>query len=279
MMTPDEDSSGCFLLKTKSSKLCHQAGGFVKIILISDIHANYAALNALKEEGWDALWCLGDLVDYGPRPKEVVDWVRRNATICVRGNHDHAVGFNVDPQCSVPFQKIAASTRRYTQQILDRDRVDYLRNLPVQQQVDSNGARFYLVHAKPTDPLFGYLPSESPSWEQEASWINSDVLIVGHTHTPFIRQVGRTTVINPGSIGQPKTGRSLACYAIWEDGKAELKEYDYPIAETARDIRSMPIPTEDQNALISALKTGIPSFESDDSDRSANEIYVGGERA
>ena len=88
-------------------------------------------------------------------------------------------------------------------------------------------------------------------------WARSDVLIVGHTHTPFIRHVGKTIVVNPGSLGQPKTGRPLACFAVWEDGHLSLKEYEYPIEDTIRQIRMMPITKEDQDALIVVLKTGF----------------------
>lgn len=62
--------------------------------------------------------------------------------------------------------------------------------------------------------------------------------------------------MNPGSLGQPKTGRPLACYAIWEDGRISLKEYAYPIRDTIQQIRSMPISAEDQDALIVVLETG-----------------------
>lgn len=90
--------------------------------------------------------------------------------------------------------------------------------------------------------------------------VDADVLIVGHTHTPFVRQEGKTTILNPGSLGQPKTGRPLACYAVWEDGKILLHEYEYPIEDTIAGIRRMPIPSEDQEALITVLKTGeIPA--------------------
>ena len=86
------------------------------------------------------------------------------------------------------------------------------------------------------------------------------MLIVGHTHTPFIRTVGKTTIVNPGSLGQPKTGRPLACYAIWEDGRISLKEYAYPVDETIQQIRKMPISRVDQDALIAVLQTGeLPS--------------------
>lgn len=228
----------------------------MKIVIVSDLHANLAAIEALPEHDYDQLWCVGDLVDYGPRPREVIQWVNQHAGVVVRGNHDHAVGFDVDPQCSLPFRKLAADTRRFTQFICSRADVAYLKNLPVQHEVAVAGQRFYIVHAVPTDPLFGYCAEASDRWVKEVEWIDDDVLVVGHTHTPFVRTIGKTMVINPGSLGQPKTGRSAACYAIWQDGKVSLKEYSYPMAETIRQIRKMPIPKEDQEELITVLETG-----------------------
>jgi protein phosphatase len=117
------------------------------------------------------------------------------------------------------------------------------------------------VHAVPSDPLFAYCPQDSDRWTQEVESISADVLFVGHTHIPFIRNVGNTTVVNPGSLGQPKTGRPLACYAVWEDGAISLKEYAYPIEETVHAIQQMPISKEDQEQLISVLMNGaIPAM-------------------
>ncbi len=235
----------------------------MKIVIISDIHANLAALEALPERDFDQLWCAGDLVDYGPRPHEVIEWLKGHATVIVRGNHDHAAGFSVDPQCSQPFKRLAAETLTYTQTVCTKEDLEFLRNLPVQREVTVGSTRFYLVHSSPTDPLFGYLPEASERWLQEVHSIHADVLIVGHTHTPFIRAAGKTTIVNPGSLGQPKTGRPLACYAIWEDGRISLREYSYPIAETIGQIREMPIPAVDQEALRIVLETGfLPSHES-----------------
>lgn len=235
----------------------------MKIVIISDIHGNLAALNALPERDFDELWCIGDLVDYGPNPHEVVEWVRQQAKFTVRGNHDHAVGFSVDPQCSAPFKKPAEDTLRFSQSVCTQDDFSYLRSLPVRQELVVNSTRFYLVHAIPSDPLFGYCPEESDQWKQEVQRIGADVLIVGHTHTPFVRREGNTTIVNPGSLGQPKTGRPQACYAVWQDGKVSLREFEYPVAETVRGIRSMPIPSEEQDVLIGLLQTGaLPAVQS-----------------
>jgi putative phosphoesterase len=228
----------------------------MKIVIVSDIHSNLAALRALPERDYDQLWCAGDLVDYGPRPREVIHEIQSRAAVVVSGNHDYAAGFSADPRCSAPYRRLAAETLRYTQQICSDEHLLFLRNLPRFQELAIGETRFYIVHATPTDPLFAYSPEGSDRWAGEAEAIQADVLVVGHTHTPFIRVVGSTTIVNPGSLGQPKTGRPLACYATWEDGDVSLKEYDYPIAETIRDIWEMPITEDDQHALIAVLETG-----------------------
>lgn len=228
----------------------------MKIVILSDIHANYAALSALPEENYDQIWCLGDLVDYGPQPREVIEWMRKHANKVIRGNHDHAVGFNVDPKCSLPFQRLASETRRYTQDLCTAKEIAYLRNLPIRWEGTFAGSSFYLVHAVPTDPLFGYCKPESERWITEVKWTDADFLLVGHTHLPFVRKIGKTTIVNPGSLGQPKTGRPLACYAVWEDGEILLKEYDYPLAETEKEIDEMPLAPEDRKALVTVLETG-----------------------
>lgn len=228
----------------------------MKIVIVSDIHGNLPALNALPEREFDQLWCIGDLVDYGPYPHEVVEWIKGRSTIAVRGNHDHAAGFSVDPQCSPPFKKLAEETLRYTRQVCTDEDLSYLRSLPTRRELTVDSTPFYLVHAMPTDPLFGYCPEESERWQQEVDGIDAEVLIVGHTHTPFLRRIGKTTILNPGSLGQPKTGRPQACYAVWEGGKITRKEFDYPVSDTIDGIRKMPIPSEDQDALIGLLETG-----------------------
>lgn len=234
----------------------------MKVIIVSDIHSNFAALKTLPAMEYDHLLCLGDLVDYGPKPHEVIRWISEKAEIVIRGNHDHAVGFDVDPQCSPPYKRLAEETRQFTLNVSTKEDLAYLRSLAVQREFAVDGARFSLVHAMPTDPLFGYCPEQSEQWRTEIDWVQADVLLVGHTHTPFIRKVGKTTVVNPGSLGQPKTGRPLACYAVWRDGEISLKEYEYPVAETIREIRGMPLSRQDQDDLITVLKTGeVPQRE------------------
>lgn len=88
---------------------------------------------------------------------------------------------------------------------MNGDLTRYLHQLPLHKTVERDGKRFYLCHATPSNPLSGYCPGNSDQWAQEVQGIEADYLLVGHTHTPFIREVGPTTVVNPGSLGQPKT--------------------------------------------------------------------------
>jgi protein phosphatase len=227
----------------------------MKIVVISDLHGNFDALSALPESG-DELWVLGDLVDYGPQPREVVNFVRGHAAAVVRGNHDNAVGFDVDPRCNPHYHEMANATMQFSNAELDEEAKQFLRGLPKTRILERDGKRFLLCHAIPSDPLFGYCPQDSERWRQEVESIQADYLLVGHTHTPFIEPVGQTTVVNPGSLGQPKTGKPDACYAVWEDGQFELKQFSYDLERTLERIQHMPVPTGIQRDLATVLRTG-----------------------
>lgn len=230
----------------------------MKAIIVSDLHANYAALSALPES-WEELWVIGDLVNYGPQPREVVEFVRKNATVAVRGNHDHAVAFDEDPRCTPRYAPMASATQAFTSLELSGEDKQFLAGLPLCRQFERDGKRVYVCHAEPSNPLYGYCPADSDQWLKEVNKIDADVLIVGHTHTPFIRKLGGTLVINPGSLGQPKTGRADACYAVWQDGQVQLKEFAYPVFRTVALIESMPWPETIRRDLVTVLQTGSVS--------------------
>ena len=84
----------------------------MKLLIVSDIHANLEALQTVLAESHDELWVLGDLVNYGPNPSEVVDLIRLNASLIVQGNHDYAVGTASDPQCSSAFREMARAMQK-----------------------------------------------------------------------------------------------------------------------------------------------------------------------
>lgn len=227
----------------------------MRIVIISDLHGNYEALRALPEK-YDELWVLGDLVNYGPEPGAVVDFVKEKAAVVVRGNHDHSIGYDEDPRCTPRYYKMAETTRRHTASVLSSEQKDFLRQLPLHQELKRGSTHFYLCHAKPSDPLYGYCPEDSKDWPLELNRVDRDVLLVGHTHTPFIRRVGNHAVVNPGSLGQPKTGRPDACYAVWEKGQFELKSFPYDVDETVGRIQALSFPKDVEKDLITVLKTG-----------------------
>ena len=227
----------------------------MRIVIVSDIHGNFDALSALPETG-DELWVLGDLVNYGPEPGPVIDFVKSRASIVVRGNHDHSIGYNEDPRCSPRFREMAAATRHFTDSVLGFEQKHYLQNLPLSLATQREKNHFYLCHAVPSDPLFGYCGTGSPRWVQEVESVNANVIFVGHTHIPAMRSFGSRVVVNPGSLGQPKTGRPEARYAVWEDGKLELKSYPYRVDDAAAKIQAMPIDAALRKELITILQTG-----------------------
>jgi protein phosphatase len=227
----------------------------MKIAIISDLHGNYEALRSIPER-FDELWVLGDLVNYGPEPRAVVAFVKTNSTVVVRGNHDHSIGYDVDPRCSDRYQKMADITRRYTASVLSKEQKAFLRQLPLKLELKRQDTSFYLCHAKPSDPLYEYCPEQSEEWVSELDHIRGDVLLVGHTHMPFIRRIGDRVVVNPGSLGQPKTGRPDGCYAVWEDGALQLKSFPYDVDETAGKLKTLGFPKEVEKDLITVLQTG-----------------------
>lgn len=227
----------------------------MKVALLADIHANFAALRAFPET-YDELWVIGDLVNFGPRPSEIVDWVRARAHCVVRGNHDQAVGYDTDPRCIPAYQAMAAETGKYSSSALTEQQKQYLRLLPLSADRTLSGVRFHLCHAIPSDPLFGYLEQDASAWEAEIASTRADVVIVGHTHVPFLRTIGEKQLVNPGSLAGLKITSPQASYATWEDGLFHLKRYSYAFEETVDEIEAMPISQSVQEQLAELITTG-----------------------
>ena len=227
----------------------------MRIVIASDLHANEEALAVLPQD-YDELWILGDLVNYGPNPREVVNYVRNQASQVVRGNHDHAVGCGEDPRCYGRFRELAEATGQFTQTRLTPGEQQYLRDLPLQLELQVGQTRFWLCHAIPSDPLFGYATAKSDLWQEECERLPADILLVGHTHAPFVEKVGHCLVVNPGSLGQPNNRTGLACYAMWEDGLVSLCQTAYLVETTVAKVQAMPVSEGVRSDLVALLRTG-----------------------
>lgn len=227
----------------------------MRVLVISDIHSNWAALSSLQEE-FDYCLCIGDLVDYGTDPVPCIEWVKQHATACVRGNHDHAVAQRVEAKGSTGFRKLACFTRPLHWELLDRVRMKYLARLPISQQITLEGVTFYLVHGTPRDPLDEYLGENEAGWRSRLQGINANFVCVGHTHLPFHLDLGDKQVINPGSVGQPRDGDPRCSYAIIEDGQVTLKRQEYDIAAAIRQMEAAGLSGESLELGASVLRNG-----------------------
>ncbi len=220
----------------------------MRILVISDVHGNIEALNAVLKEPHDAVLFAGDIVDYGPRPKECLQKLKEETLFFVRGNHDNAAGFGVDCRCSPAMHDLSAETRKFTRKVLNPQELKFLANLPLSSGFLLDGKKFFMVHASFSDPLFKYLnPNKISASEIEREFenIDADFVIYGHTHFPIlIKRKKNGLILNPGSVGQPRDGDPRASYAVidTEKNKVDFYRKEYNIEKVARDIKERGLP-------------------------------------
>jgi len=242
----------------------HSAEGAMRIAIVSDVHANLAALEAVlrhaeAEGALDGLWCLGDMVGYGPQPCEVLDRLREAGARPVAGNHDlAAVGLG----STEDFNPAAAAAVHWTaRQLRDADR-RYIESLPQVRREEGVPP----VRGPPRGPVWGGLDPYDAA-PAHPSREGPPLGLVGRTPTPlpavedgrFPRgcelfylqdgavvelRPGRRLVLNPGSVGQPRDGDPRASYAIYdsEAGTFSLHRVEYDIAATQKLIEEAGLP-------------------------------------
>ena len=242
----------------------------MRTLVICDIHGNWPALQAVLDRtlaSIDTVIALGDLVGYGPFPAKCVRWVAENASIAVQGNHDRAYGENVAVGCRPSFRWLSDAVGPLTWMQLEDKQLAYLRGLPRWAVLKIDGKKFAFVHAAPSDPLYEYIGPDPIRWEAELSGLDVDVLVVGHTHIQFSLRIGRSEVVNPGSVGQPKDGDPRAAFLLIEDGVCKLERVAYPINETIAALGSGKVDSEAVAVLGDVLRTGSVPGAAADSDR------------
>jgi diadenosine tetraphosphatase ApaH/serine/threonine PP2A family protein phosphatase len=232
----------------------------MRAAVVSDIHGNLPALEAVlaevEAERPDAVWCLGDLVGYGPWPNEVTAIVRERADLCLVGNHDlvalGTAGVDVDE-----FNPDAAAAAVWTRKELSAETRAFLESLSPAAKAEG----VELFHASPRDPVWEYvLTAEAALAAFRDS--SAPVVIVGHSHVALelslaegllaggearggaeIELTGRR-LLNPGSVGQPRDGDPRAAWLVLdlEGGRARFKRVDYDVARTQAEIRARGLP-------------------------------------
>jgi len=208
----------------------------MRTLLIADVHANLEALRALPAA--DKVICAGDLVGFGPDPDRVVDWLRARSAICVRGDEDDAVAFGRRHVLPPGFECAARETRRWTAMAISRSTHAFLRTLPPEIECTIDRTRVALVHAYPGDYDLYVKPTPEQLSRMARAFPHADLLVVGHTHRAGLWRVGRTTVVNPGSVGQP-AHPGFAAYALVEDRRVVLREARYDPEATLRGVENM----------------------------------------
>ena len=237
----------------------------MRALILADLHGNIDAVVALEtwtggQTPFDAIWVLGDLVDYGGAPREVIDWVRRRASLVVRGNHDHAMATDAACRSSPALLPLSIATRRYFRTHLSHEDLAYLERLPLRHDaVIPGGGRAVFVHACPTDPMYAYVSIASP----DAVWCDAlrtagapRFLFVGHTHEQFVRQVGETTIVNPGSLGLPLDGYPAAAFAVFDNGRVTLYRIPYDSNRAAARIDCLPFEATTRERLVHVIRKG-----------------------
>ena len=239
----------------------------MRIAVLSDIHSNLAALDAVTRDMQriDEVWVLGDVVGYGPQPNKVIATLQALGARTVMGNHDGAAIGTVDAR---DFNPDAGRAIAWTGQSLDDNARAYLSALP---EVRTDGD-LTAVHGSPRDPVWEYVTSPGLAALNFAAF-ETRLCLFGHTHIPIVfRQHGDTVVtipvrpgavvdldasrclINPGSVGQPRDGNPDSSYLVLDTdaGRLEFRRVKYDIEATQRAMREAGLPVR----LIERLAYG-----------------------
>ena len=240
----------------------------MRVAAISDVHANYHALDAvLKDvdaEGLDAVWCLGDTVGYGPRPNECCAAVESRADHCLVGNHDLVVlgELNVGD-----FNDEAAAAAIWTADVLTPDSRGFLERLKPSAQLHGVD----LFHASARDPVWEYILTEEAA-RATLELSTAPLVLVGHSHVALaIAQDGDEVIggaapggtqvelegrwlLNPGSVGQPRDGDPRAAWLLLDLERriAAFRRVPYSVRQTQSEMLERGLP----DTLAARLERG-----------------------
>ncbi|MDD5311987.1 MAG: metallophosphoesterase family protein [Dehalococcoidia bacterium] len=244
----------------------------MKYLVVADIHSNLEAFQAVLDDvnenygGFDHIWCLGDIVGYGPSPSQCIKLLHEFDYTCVCGNHDQAAVGKLDTS---DFNADAASANEWTARQLSEDERQFLLDLP---EVVIEG-EFTIVHGSPRAPVWEYITSALSAAESFRHF-DTKYCLVGHTHVPFVFEQdevsvnegylgsgdmlvlgGNRLIINPGGVGQPRDRDPRASYAVYDSEKNIVYHYrvSYDVSATQEKMEEAGLP----GFLISRLGWGV----------------------
>ncbi|MDO8727655.1 MAG: metallophosphoesterase family protein [Candidatus Methanoperedens sp.] len=221
--------------------------------LISDVHSNAVALKAVLEEldvlGVKIILHAGDIVGYNPYPDETIELFKKKKIVSILGNHDR-VFMTGDTSYLGSY---ATAAMEWTRNAASRDSLNYIMRLKDELTIDTKSEMIVLFHEGPKNfPEYIFPEDVTPDL---LSNINGDILVLGHTHIPFIMDYGtRGLVVNPGSVGQPRDGNPDASFAVLDTVTREvkLKRTKYDVEKVIRDMLTAHLPER----LAYRLRTG-----------------------
>ena len=241
----------------------------MRVAVVSDIHANLHALEAvlaaIDAEPPDELWCLGDLVGYGPKPNECCALVQARADVCLCGNHDLAVRGTID---LAEFSGEAGTAAAWTRDVLADEALAFLDNLEPAGRAEGVA----LFHGSARDPVWEYVLSDEAA-ATTFMLAEEPLILVGHSHAALqisLREMvlegglapdgmelelsDARWLLNPGSVGQPRDGDPRAAYLLLDldAQRASFRRVAYDVEQTQSEMRAADLP----EALIERLTLG-----------------------
>jgi putative phosphoesterase len=220
----------------------------MRLLVVSDVHSNLAALGRVIEDagGFDVLVCAGDIVGYGPDPGDCVERLKELDVRSVSGNHD--LGVTVGERPTSHFNVHAAAAVEINRRLLNPAQLRWLERLPKGLNLEIGGVKVSVFHGSPDRPIWEYVfPSEAELRADEFfEATGADLLILGHTHVPFVHRFNDRVLMNPGSVGQPRDGNPKASYMLVDvvDGGIEVshRRVEYDIEAVASRMRRLGLP-------------------------------------
>lgn len=222
----------------------------MRILLISDIHGNAAALEAVieKHRDVDEVWCAGDIVLCGPCPTRCIELVREHCCLVVQGNHDLEYAQAVRANPSLCHDR---------NEVREED-IEYLLGLPLSITVDVEGATCSIMHNAPAPLTRKLLPmSESEYLHGALDIAGTDIILGGHSHVAMVLRVGERLVVNAGTVGQPRDGQYGAQCMLIEDGSFRFDRVRYGFDRLVRDYEDSSMPAQEQQTWLERTRTGF----------------------